>query len=76
MKEWGSREMYRCVAAILLFLFIFHIIATAIARIIFKCPFLPDHGPADEAEESSGGYERMENDAEQVFCDDEDPDDD
>lgn len=49
MKEWGSRDMYRCVAAMVLFLFVFHIVAVITSRLVFKCPFLPDHGPEEPA---------------------------
>ena len=75
MKEWGSREMYRCVAAMVLVLFILHIVASAISRVVFKHPFLPDHdddaGNASQSEEHDEG-----DDAErQSFCDEDDTDD-
>lgn len=52
MKEWGSRDMYRCVAIVVLVLFIFHVIASIISRVFFKCSFLPDHKPVTSSEES------------------------
>ena len=70
MKEWGSREMYRCVAAMVLVLFTFHMVASAISRVVFQHPFLPDH--ADAAEERSEGNRSAGDHVEQSFCDEED----
>jgi predicted MFS family arabinose efflux permease len=73
MKEWGSREMYRCVAAMVLVLFILHIFASVISRVVFKHPFLPDHDDsvdaANQREEHEGGDTERES-----FCDEEDTD--
>ena len=64
MKEWGSRAMYRCVAAMVLFLFVFHAIAVMISRLVFKCPFLPDHGPEQEPAPAEGEDDEVNVDAE------------
>ena len=76
MKEWGSREMYRCVAAMVLVLFILHIVASAISRAVFKHPFLPDHDDSIDttvdASDQRGNHEEGDDDTErQSFCDEE-----
>ena len=43
MKEYVSRDMYRCVAGLILSLFVFHCIAATVSRLCYKTAFLPDH---------------------------------
>ena len=72
MKEWGSRDMYRCIAAMVLFLFIFHITAVMISRLVFKCPFLPEHGPEEAAPEMGEDDDDADIDDERDLCDEAD----
>ena len=64
--------MYRCVAAMVLFLFIFHITAVMISRLVFKCPFLPEHGPEEAAPEMGEDDDDADIDDERDLCDEAD----
>ena len=63
-----------------LFLFVFHIIAVMISRLVFNSPFLPDHGPEQEPGpvHVEGEYDDVGVDDERELhvCNEEDEDDD
>mmetsp|Transcript_12530 Transcript_12530/g.26516 ORF Transcript_12530/g.26516 Transcript_12530/m.26516 type:complete len:538 (+) Transcript_12530:164-1777(+) len=63
MKEYGSRDMYRCVAAVVLALFVFHVTASVVSRICFKTQFLPDHEGSRERGEEAGRVNNIDVDA-------------